>query len=374
MNRRSIESTVAFAVVVLTHVVAIPAFSQSDLIGKRVTVISWNTEFTSATETIGRVTVGSTFLVNRVEDDRLWIEEKQGYLKRVDVVPYDDAIAHFTSAVKKSPSAPNFRGRALVWFGRKEYEIAIRDFDEAIRLEPSSALFQERGDCWEELRKNERALADYTQAITLDAKNATAYVRRGRVLSYQKEKYAEVDRDFTTAIQIDPKNDAAYLGRALLRANADKRDAALTDYNEAIRINPNNNEALECRGNTLENLGRPKDAIRSYEEAIRVAPGRCEAYISLAGLLASSSDARVRDGAKAIEYAKKACELDNWKDEDSLTALAAAYAESGDFKRAVELQTRAINLVGESHRRHLEPRLKLFRDGKPYHRDTPKVK
>ena len=40
----------------------------------------------------------------------------------------------------------------------------------------------------------------------------------------------------------------------------------------------------------------------------------------------------------------KACELSNWSEQDHLQALAAAYAENGDFDKAVKYQTQAINM------------------------------
>ena len=48
-------------------------------------------------------------------------------------------------------------------------------------------------------------------------------------------------------------------------------------------------------------------------------------------MLATSPDAKLRNGRRAIELATRACELTKYKAAYILSTLAAAYAETGDF-------------------------------------------
>jgi hypothetical protein len=84
---------------------------------------------------------------------------------------------------------------------------------------------------------------------------------------------------------------------------------------------------------------------------------------------ATCPEARFRDGAKAVELAKKALELAGRDaDREYRAALAAACAEAGQFDKAVAEQTRALEdrSLDREDRVKMEQRLKLYRDKKPY--------
>lgn len=66
----------------------------------------------------------------------------------------------------------------------------------------------------------------------------------------------------------------------------------------------------------------------------------------------------------AIEDATKACELTEWKDRYAISALAACYAEDGDFTKAVEWQTKAVELATGDWKSIYERNLTTFREGK----------
>src|SRR5262249_57640536 len=85
-------------------------------------------------------------------------------------------------------------------------------------------------------------------------------------------------------------------------------------------------------------------------------------------LLATCPEASVRDGTRAVEQARKACDLTGWKDGGYLDTLAAASAESGDFTEAVRWAKQAVE-VGEDDKEELgnmRQRLSLFQAGRPY--------
>ena len=98
-------------------------------------------------------------------------------------------------------------------------------------------------------------------------------------------------------------------------------------------------------------------------------------HFNLGQLFSSCPDAGHRDGQQAVEHATKACELTEWQDWPVLDTLAAAYAEAGDFDRAVHWQTEAIELARknekttEQHKELLHYRLDLYKAGKPFRQE-----
>ena len=73
-------------------------------------------------------------------------------------------------------------------------------------------------------------------------------------------------------------------------------------------------------------------------------------------MLATHPSAEVRNGAQAVEYAERACEVTSFKIPVLLGTLAAAYAESGQFDSAVQTAQKAEELARAQNQTHLVER------------------
>ena len=95
-------------------------------------------------------------------------------------------------------------------------------------------------------------------------------------------------------------------------------------------------------------------------------------YNQIAWIKATCPEGSLRDGKEAVAAASQACELTEWKNGDWIDTLAAAYAETGDFKRAVQFEEQALRtgLPPESNQKEMRERLSLYKQSRPF-RDKP---
>jgi serine/threonine protein kinase len=85
-----------------------------------------------------------------------------------------------------------------------------------------------------------------------------------------------------------------------------------------------------------------------------------------AWLLATSPDAQLRDGSNAVVFAGQAVAATHRQNPEYLATLAAAYAESGQFDKAIAVQNEAITLTTDVYRKTaLKVHLKLYQSGRP---------
>jgi len=147
---------------------------------------------------------------------------------------------------------------------------------------------------------------------------------------------------YEEAIKLQPNYADAYYNRGNVLFAKGRIDEAVADWEKTLQIQPNDADAHTCLGNALLRQGSPKEAIAHYERALALAPEDPHSRNNIAWVLATSSDASIRDGARAVEFAREAVELSNSDDPKFLRTLAAAYAESSRFSEAVLTAERGV--------------------------------
>jgi tetratricopeptide (TPR) repeat protein len=252
----------------------------------------------------------------------------------------------------------------------------------------------------------ESGKADCDKAVELDAENLDAYLNRARIclalkdydqakkdLDYLQEKRPEIPdiaflkmdlaiqekrvgdaiAELERLVQLNPENRLLLMQLASMYQMDDRPRKALRIADRLINAEPTDWQALRLRGDVLLALGRHADAINDYEEAVKNIPEDEEdlsgVLNNLSWVLSTSPEDSVRNGDRALEAGLKACELTEYKKSHILSTLAAAYAELGQFDKAIEWSSKAVELGAKEEAEQLDQlkeELKNYQDKKPW--------
>lgn len=120
---------------------------------------------------------------------------------------------------------------------------------------------------------------------------------------------------------------------------------AIRAFNKVVRTTPDDPVDYSWRGLAHQMVGNWNATAKDFEKALQLRPKDPILLLQLANLLAACPDAHIRDGTRAVALARQACQLSNWTDWRTLSALAAAFAEVGDFDRAIEYAEKAVRVA-----------------------------
>ncbi len=333
-------------------------------------------------------------------------KNRRGWIRAADAIALPKAAPVFDELIKKEPKDPwNYVSRAMVWNLRGEKEREIADLDRAIALGvKGSTVWVNRGAAHATAGEYDKAIADYDAAIKACFTDPTVYMNRAvaymsknesqkaiddfsRVIEKQPESiftllqrgvcyqqlqnYDQAIEDFTAVLKIDPEHLQAINNRGFTYYLKNEPKKAVEDFTMAISLNPNSALAYNNRGFNRQIFGDYAGAVEDFNKAIELAPKYALAYQNKAWLLATCPEDKIRDGKTAIAMAQKAGELREWKALTDIKSLAAAYAETGDFDKAVEWQKKAIAMAEGDSKSGEEEMLKLYEAKAPFRFGLP---
>ena len=250
-----------------------------------------------------------------------------------------------------------------------EARIAWEPEDAEARLDLGLTLLHQ-GDVAGARRELERA-------VELDPGHVRARFQLGRVIARAKDA-AGARAQFERVLALEPDHAGAMLQFGVLAETAGNLEDALAWYERAAAERPRLYVARVNFGRLLDTLGEDVEAAAEYEAALALDPGAKDVRCALAWLRATSPSAAARNGRQALELARAPLDSEASGPLD-LDVLAAAQAECGRFKAAVETAARAAEAarrLGDAafaasvdRRRALYARSQPYREAQPPARD-----
>jgi tetratricopeptide (TPR) repeat protein len=323
---------------------------------------------------------------------------------RAALAGYGDGRVTFPDPLLEQVAALGAGSRQLVAAGTtalrgKRFAEAAEAFHKALETDPGDgALWVSYGVALAGLGDAAGAERSYRKAIELEPANARAHYNLGTMLAARGAGRKAIEQ-LETAVRLDPASrDALFnLGQALAAGGEPAR--ALDAYERLLKLNPQDTVARFQHAQTLSALGRHAEAAAELATVAGAAPGEAAPRLAqarallLAGrdaearacleaglarlpdseplaqllvrVLAASSRAEVRDGAKALGIAQRLLAAGPTAEREE--ALALALGELGRFAEAADHQRRALASPGPDalDRQRRERCLALYEHGEP---------
>jgi hypothetical protein len=147
---------------------------------------------------------------------------------------------------------------------------------------------------------------------------------------------------------------------------------AVSLFEHTLSVTRNNAMAQGNLGEAFYFRGEVNRALEHFREAIRLDPPN--GLNGLAWVMATTSNPKFRNGAKAVQLARQANQLTQYKHPDFLDTLAAAYAAEGNFPEAINIARQALKLARQDGRtelaRNIDKRIALYQQGRAYCDET----
>lgn len=215
------------------------------------------------------------------------------------------------------------------------------------------------------------AVEEFREAVRIlpnDAHSATQLA-----MALEASGQAEEAREaYLRALELRPNTPEATTGLARLLLLGGDQDTASRLLEDLLAADSSVADAYLLLGALEQARGRPGSAIERYVEGLRHGAFHPRIAIHLAWMLATSPDPGLRNGRQAVALAEHLCDLEMFREPASLDVLAAAYAEYGEFERALAAATRAATLAeveGDTAlARSIAGRITRYENGRPFRR------
>jgi arylsulfatase A-like enzyme/Flp pilus assembly protein TadD len=175
-----------------------------------------------------------------------------------------------------------------------------------------------------------------------------------------QERPTEARELLRRAVELSPEDPLL----RLILARAANEDGALDEAEQALRaaldMDPCNEKPRIKLANLLAARGRHTAQLEVLAEGLTRCPDVSNFKNDYAYVRATSPDPDVRDGFEALKIALEVTRGENSSNPAFLDTLAAAYAENGEFDKAVETSRQALEVL--SRRDMPDEAVALFRD------------
>jgi tetratricopeptide (TPR) repeat protein len=307
----------------------------------------------------------------------LWIQVVAHSIADLDVLVrefrqkvFREDILGYESVLEVTPDDVSLHDDvALLYMAVGRINDAIAHFSRSVRLAPNMAATHfNLGTALTAAGRVDDAIAEYRRALEMKPDYAVAHNNLGSVF-LTRGNIKDAALHLKRAIEIDPSQADARNNLGKLLAFEGRTNEAMEHLQRALEIRPDYPDAHYNLAKVLLATSRASEASEHYRAALALRPDWAPVLQEAAWLLATHPNQNVVDPARAISFAERAVELTRRRDPAALDTLAAAYAASGDFDKAISTARGAVDLIEDqnpSASSAIRSRINLYRQRRPF--------
>jgi len=252
---------------------------------------------------------------------------------------------------------------------------AIRKFERSLEANPRNPKsYAGLAAAHAQAGRLDEAEGALREELRLDPERPLAWLNLGMLRARQKRS-AEAERCFRRAIRLAPHLPEAGLAYADFLSDMKRWNEATEQYDAARREWPKGFAAWPRLVSALYESGAYAEALRVCTEGLEENPDDARLLQALAWTRATCPVDAIRNGAEALRIATQLAQAAP-AGPRILDTLACAYAEAGDFDRAIDVAEQALQAAKFADASELAAeigaRLELFRSKKPYRHTSPR--
>ena len=154
-------------------------------------------------------------------------------------------------------------------------------------------------------------------------------------------------REYQSLATRFPNDPSALTHYAHYRLSQGDYAEAIRVYQRVMQLAPTADRIGNFLGQAFEASGDGAEAVAFYDRYTARFPIRTDLANRAAWILATHADHQVRNGAEAVRRAERLNQETRFTNRFMLDTLAAAYAETGEFARAIEVAERAQSIADQ---------------------------
>lgn len=254
-----------------------------------------------------------------------------------------------------------------------DHQAALDDANRILQTDPDETLaLLCRASSLAQLGRFAEAVPDIERAVELQP-DSTYAIGLWAMITDKSGRLNGAMKRLRQQVEANPGDSVAWLQVALLYTAQRRFGKAIDAYGAAIELGQHRAFAYQQRADVYLNAGMHKEAIADYGESLKFDADNSAVLNNFAWVLATSPEAKFRDGKRALELALKACDLTSYQQAHILSTLAAAYAECGDFATARKWSEKSIELADDSIKDEYRKELASYEKDEPWRARSSEV-